>query len=247
MNSTRPQPVPVSHRDLIVSLSAGWASFKRAPLLSMGFAAVFSVIGTVLISGAIGVGLAPMSWALAGGFLLVGPVILSGFFGITAALREQRRPAWRDVVRGLGSAPRGLVGLSLVCILLFVIWMTDAGILYSFMVGDTASEWVTILPLTEALLRFKLGAFTMGAVFALIVFCISAYSVPLLLQRRASLVTAISASVRAVFMSAGTHFAWALILAIVILISAMLTPLLIPALPLMAFASEELYRRTFPP
>ncbi|MGL1832728.1 DUF2189 domain-containing protein [Rhodocyclaceae bacterium SMB388] len=246
MDPTRPQPVPVSRRDLIASLSAGWASFRLAPMLSMGFAAIFSVIGTVLISGAIGLGLAPMSWALAGGFLLVGPVILSGFFGITAALREQRKPALRDVVRGLGSAPRGLVGLSLVCILLFVIWMTDAGILYSFMVGDTASEWVTIVPLTEALLRFKLGAFTMGAVFALIVFCISAYSVPLLLQRRASLVTAISASVRAVFMSPTTHFAWAVLLAVVILISAMLTPLLIPALPLLAFASEELYRRTFP-
>lgn len=86
----------------------------------------------------------------------------------------------------------------------------------------------------------------MGAVFALIVFCIAAYAVPLLIERRATLVTGVSASVRAVFMSAVAHLLWALLLAAAVLSSALLTPALVLVLPVMAFASEVLYRRVFP-
>ncbi len=247
MNPSRPQPVRIGFSDLLGALREARTPLLHSPFLGMSFAAVFSLIGAALLGTALRLGLAPMTWALAGGFLLVGPVILSGFFAISAAQRAGRRPGWKDIVRGMAGVPRGLLGLSLVCILLFLIWMTDAGILYSFMIGDTAASWISVLPYSALLLRFQLGAFTMGAFFAFIVFCISAYAVPLLIEGRASLVTGISASVRAVFMSFPVQLSWAVLLAVVMLISAMVTPLLIVTLPFMAFASEALYRRVFPP
>jgi len=246
MISSRLQPNAIARRDIAESLVQGWTLFRQNLWLSMGYAAIFSVIGMLLISATVRIGLAPMTWALAGGFLLVGPTVLIGFFAISSAHRQGRSTGWGDIARGLRRAPRGLVGLSLVCILLFIIWMTDAGILYSFMVGDMGAGWATIAPLTTTLFRFQLGAFTMGAVFALIVFCIAAYSVPLLIERRATLVTGVSASVRAVFMSPVPHLLWALLLAAAVLSSALITPALVVVLPVMAFASEALYRRVFP-
>jgi hypothetical protein len=50
-------------------------------------------------------------------------------------------------------------------------------------------------------LRFHLWTSLMGAVLASIVFCITAFAVPLLFDGRASLVQAVTASVRAVFAS----------------------------------------------
>lgn len=246
MTPTRLQPNAIERRDIAEALGQGWATFRQTLWLSIAYAGIFSIIGMLLLSTMIRIGLAPMTWALAGGFLLVGPTVLIGFFAISAAHQQGRRPGWRDLVRGLGAAPRGLVGLSLVCVLLFTIWMTDAGILYSFMVGDMGAGWATIAPLTTTLFRFQLGAFVMGAVFALIVFSIAAYSVPLLIERRATLVTGVSASVRAVYMSPVPHLLWALLLAVAVLSSALLTPALIIVLPIMAFASEALYRRVFP-
>jgi uncharacterized membrane protein len=102
-----------------------------------------------------------------------------------------------------------------------------------------------VLPRSAVLRDFQLSAALMGAVFALIVFPVTAYSVPLLLDRRANVVVAVSASVRAVFSSAVASALWALVLALTVFASVALPPLLLVTLPVLALASESLYRRTF--
>lgn len=228
------------------ALGAGWRVFLASPLVSMAYAAIFAVIGILLLWGVARIGLAPLAWSLAGGFLLVGPVLLAGFLALSAASRAGRKPGWRDIFRGYRQVPRGFVGLSAVCVLLCIIWLTDAGILYSFMVGDTAAGWAMFMPLTGELIRFQLGAWVMGSVFALIVFCISAYSVPLLVEARASLVTGVTASVRAVFGNPAASLAWAFVLGAAVILAIVIPPALVVILPVLAFAGEALYREVFP-
>ena len=52
---------------------------------------------------------------------------------------------------------------------------------------------------------------------------------------------------RAVFGRFRVMMCWALLLAGVIIVSTLLLPLLLLTLPVMAYASRELYFRTFPP
>ena len=80
----------------------------------------------------------PLMITAAGGFMLVGPALLAGYFRLARVLREGGVPGWRDLLAGFREAPRQLWGLALVCALLLMIWLTDAGILYSFMIGATA-------------------------------------------------------------------------------------------------------------
>lgn len=78
-------------------------------------------------------------------------------------------------------------------------------------------------------------------------FTVSAFSVPLIYYRRASLVAAVVASARAIFGQLPVMLGWACLLALVIIVSAWVLPLLLYTLPVMAYASRSLYRQAFPP
>lgn len=244
--SPGPQPARIRARHVLEALRDGACAWRANWPLGSLYAALFALAGSALVALVAELGLAPMAWMLAGGFLIVAPVLLIGFFGVARAHREGRCARIADVVRPFRSAPLGLAGLSAIMLFLFLIWMADASILYGFMVGGGGYHWADVLPRSAVLRDFQLSAALMGAVFALIVFPVTAYSVPLLLERRANLAVAVSASVRCVFSSAAANALWALVLAVTVFASVALPPLLLITLPLLALASESLYRRAFP-
>jgi uncharacterized membrane protein len=237
--SLDPCRIPIS--TVSAALAGGWRDFRRVPAPAAGFAAVFALIGVVIFALLEHFGLAPMRLPLAGGFLLVGPAVLAGFFALRRATEAGRRPAVGDVLAGFRQAPRGLWGLAGVCCLLFLIWVSDAATVYSFMIGGDAA------PAGGQVLRFHLWTSLMGVVLAGIVFCITAFSVPLLFDGRAGLVQAVTASVRAVFANFGAMLAWAVVLGAALIATIHLPPLLLLSLPWLAFASDLLYLAVFPP
>ena len=240
------EPRRVSIATVFAVLAGGWRAFRRFPASAAGFAAVFALIGIAIFSLLLHFGLAPMMLPLAGGFLLVGPAVLAGFFALRRAAAAGRRPGPADVLAGFRQAPRGLWVLAGVCCLLFLIWVSDAATVYSFMIGAgdaPAGEG----GLAGRVLRFHLWTSLMGAVLAAIVFCITAFAVPLLFDGRAGLVQAVTASVRAVFASPGALLVWALVLAGAVIATIHFPPLLMLSLPCLAFASDLLYLEVFPP
>ena len=222
------------------AIVGGWRAFRGCLVPAAGFAAVFAVIGVAIFGLLLHFGLAPLMLPFAGGFLLVGPAVLAGFFALRRAFAAGRQPGFTDVLRGFGQAPRGLWVLSGVCCLLFLIWLTDAATVFSFMIGGTTPE-------ISQVLRFHLWTSVMGAVLAFIVFNVTAFAVPLLFDRRAVLVGAVTASVRAVFANPAAMLAWALVLGVAVIATIHIPPLLIVVLPCLAFASDLLYLEIFPP
>lgn len=246
MTDSRPEPRYIRPAQVMAALVCGLRVFADTAPLSLWYAGGFAVFGVGLITLLAAIGLAPMALPLVGGFLIVAPALLAGFFAMSAARRDGRKPTWRDVGGGFLRSSPSLWGLVLVCLFLFVIWMTDAGILYSFMLGRSYTGWKMLFPLSAELLRFHLGAVVAGGLFALIAFCITAYAVPLLIERRANLVAAVSASVRAIFRSVPANLTWSLVLGGTIIVSIIVPLLLTVTLPVTAFATECLYRTVFP-
>lgn len=246
MNASRPQPQHIRPVQITTAVGEGLRVFLSAPLISVVYAGTFMLAGLGLLGALASLGFGPMGLPLIGGFMLVAPALLAGFFAISRVRRRGGKPGIRDVAAGFVNTPRDLWGLMLVCGFVFVIWMTDAGILYSFMVGDNSSGWSLLLPLSGTVLRFHLGVSIAGGFFALIVFFVTAYAVPLLIERRAGLVVAVNASVRAVFHSFVANMLWAFVLASTIMLSIAIPLLLTVALPVMAYASESIYRKVFP-
>lgn len=239
-------PVRIGMSDIPVACRAGWRVWRANWLPSSICAVPFAVLGLVLVVMAAELGLAPMAWIMAAGFLFVGPLTLIVFLGVACASREGRRAGAGDIKRGWREAPAGMFGLAAVLTFILLIWVADASILYGFVVGGAVHHWADLLPHSPPLAGFQLRATFMGAAFATIVFPVSAYSVLLLLDRRVSLVAAVSASVRAVLASVPAHLVWAFMLAVTVIVSVALPPALVVSLPLLAHASEALYRRVFP-
>jgi len=243
----RPEPRKIRVTDLAAAFRTGIAVLRRAPGLSIGYSALFTVTGFILYAILEYNRLAPLSIALAGGFMLIGPGLLAGYFNLADTVEAGERVSTGAIIDGFRQAPPGLWGIALVCGLLFMIWITDAGTIYAFMVGQDPIGFRQILPPIEHVGRFLLFSSLMGLGLALIIFAISAFSVPLLYYRRTSIVPAVVASIRAVFRNLPAMLLWAALLVLLVMSAAWLLPLLPLTLPLCAFTSHALYRMMFPP
>ena len=235
-------------RDLAAALREGWRAFRTMPSPSAAFAAVFAVIGAAILATLGVLGLSPMVLPLAGGFMLIGPVLLVGFFELFRIYASGEQPRVRHALVGFTRAPAGLWLVAAVCAVLFLIWITDAGVLYSFMVGSEhlPYELPWLIRLQERVVAFELWASLMGSALAFIIFAVSAFSVPLLYERRADVVGAVHASVRAVFGNLAAAVVWGILLTATILVAILLLPLLLVVFPVLAYASFVLYRQVFP-
>ncbi|WP_126445613.1 DUF2189 domain-containing protein [Sulfuricystis multivorans] len=239
-------PHPFGFADIGRALAEGWVMTKATLAASLVYAGLFALIGALILGGLLLEGFTPFVIAAAGAFMLVGPALLAGFFGIARAHESGAKVGVGDTARGFAAAAPALWALALVCALLFMIFVTDAAILYSYMVGGTPVWLADLPPVAPGVANFLLWGAVSGFVIAFLLYCVSVFSVPLLAERRAGLVDAVVASVRAVFGNFIPAMAWAFLLSFLIIGSILFLPLLPFALPWLAYASRALYRRVFP-
>lgn len=232
--------------NLFDALAEGWRVANGTRGTSIAYTAIFVAGGVLIIGSLLARGWTPFVIAAAGAFMLVGPAILAGYFGIAAAFDGARSVGVADIARGFSGASRAIWALALVCGLLFMIFVTDAAILYAYMIGD-APVWLSqLIPAADGVSRFVLWSSVSGGIVAFLLFAVSAFSVPLLCERRAGLVEAVVGSVKSVFGNFFVTMVWGLLLSTTIMASILLLPLLLLTLPWLAYASRALYRHVFP-
>lgn len=237
---------PLGLDSIAVALADGWQVANATRGTSIAYAAIFTLGGALILGALLSQGFTPFVIAAAGAFMLVGPAVLAGFFGIARAYEASGKVGFGDTAKGFAAADPTVWVIALVCALLFMIFVTDAAILYSYMVG-AAPVWLTgLIPVTPGVMDFLLWGALSGFVIAFLLYCVSAFSVPLLCERRAGLVPAVVTSVRVVFANFLPSMAWAALLSALIIGSILLLPLLPLTLPWLAYASRSLYRQVFP-
>lgn len=249
MTGLSPPRVRLTYSDIFAALRSGRVMFLKMPWVSIAYAAVFTLFGLILL-GTIGMfGLSPLALPFAGGFMLLGPVLLTGYFELARQHLRGANPQLSDAFAAYRRAPAGLWLVALICAFLFLVWITDAGVLYSFTIGgahiDYDLEWLPEMGGT--ILRFELWGSLMGSVIAYMIFTVSAFSVPLIYERRCGAVLGIQVSARTVVGNFLVCLAWGLMLSTIVVCSILLLPLLLLTLPVMSYASFALYRHAFPP
>ena len=237
---------PFGFGDIARALREGWAIANSTRCVSSAYAAIFTLIGAVILGFLLTRGFTPFVIAAAGAFMLIGPAILAGFFGIASAHEAGLPKHFRNVLRGFAAASGATWVIALICALLFMIFVTDAAILYSYMIGGAPVWLPDFIPPTQNIKDFLFWGAVSGCVIALLLFCISAFSVPLLCERRTGLVDAVVASARIVFGNFAPAMLWAALLSALIITSILLLPLLPLTLPWLAYASRALYRHVLP-
>lgn len=177
-------------------LAAGWRDFRRSGFHSFAFGIVYAVLGYGLVE--LGWSNPRLAMTLTSGFLLVAPFLALVFYDLS----RRRSSGGLAASAHFAVARENLVSIGLFALLLaFVLsaWERLSAILIGLHFGRV---WIPEASLAWLFsgenLGFVLNFVALGAVLALFVFAVSAVSLPMLMDRRVDVVTAIATSLFAV-------------------------------------------------
>ncbi len=220
-------------------IARGIADFKRAP----GQSLAYGVTATMLCYGAGYAGFVisgPLVLlTVLSGLTLIGPVMAIGLYSISFQLENGRVPKLTYCLRGGGPGIGNLGLFTSVLVVLFLVWIHVGHLLHLFFPagGFMSNKWDLV---------FFLGiGSAVGAIFAVTTFCISAFSLPMILDRNTDLVTAVVTSINAVLRNRKVMLLWAATILGGIVFS-VLTGLLglVVIFPVIGYATWHGYRET---
>jgi uncharacterized membrane protein len=228
-------------------LAGGWEDMLRARRVSYAWAAIFVTVGAVLIGGAAALGVYEAILPLAAGFPLLAPILVIGLYEVSRRIEAGEAVGFKTPLAALrrNAGQIGIMGFVLGFI--FLAWVRIATLLFALFFGTSAfgaGDFVNQIVLSGTNGLFLAVGSAIGAVLALVVFAISAVSLPMLLDREnANVFVAIATSVAAVRANPRPMLLWAFLIVsftgaglVLGLVGLILT------LPLVAHATWHAYR-----
>jgi uncharacterized membrane protein len=219
-------------------LRLGWRDMMAAPYQSLGFGVGIALISALIAGIALRFGTGWLVLVLLSGFVFVAPVLAIGIYAISASLERGLRPTLSG---SLAAAGRHIGDVMVYCLILMVICLVwvRAGSAVEIFFPEQA------VPSRVDLAMFFLIGGAVGSVFALVVFAASAFSLPMLVDRRTDAVTAVVTSVNAVLRNRGAALVWAILIVLSVALGFATALLgLAVTMPLIGHATWHAYRET---
>jgi uncharacterized membrane protein len=235
--------------DIGHALRRGLRDFLRRPMMGLFFATVCVLGGWVIYLLLFTLHMEWLAIPLTFGFPLVGPFMAVGLYEVSRRL-EAGQTGWRrsDILGVIWRQRlRQLPLMSWVIIVYFLFWSFFAHMLFALFMGPSVLTNVTssyAYLLQPEGLRMLLVGTGFGAVFAFVLFAITAVSLPLLLEKELDFVTAMITSVNVVRKNPVVMLAWAAVIAGLTFLA--LAPFLLGlyvVLPVLGHATWHIYRR----
>lgn len=219
-------------------LKLGWQDFKRAPRQSLTYGFVMMMISFIVSFFALEVGNFYSILILVSGFLLMGPVIAIGLYSISCQLQEGKIPILGYCLRE-GQRHFGNIGVFvLMLMVVFLIWARAASMIHVFYPMQHGAG------LESFAIFLSIGS-GVGAFFSFIIFTASAFSLPMIMDRKVDTVTAVVTSVNAVLRNKKAMLLWAffIFLSVILSVATAFVGLLI-FLPIIGHATWHAYQET---
>ncbi len=252
--SGRNDPVvrPITVTDVVDSLGEGLRDFQARPMFGLMIGAAYAAGGILIFLCLTALGMVYFAYPLAAGFALIGPFAAIGLYEVSrrreAGLPSSVGEIWRTI-----RSRSEIAWMAFVTLFIFVIWMYQVRLLIALFLGLHASftnlhEFVTVVLSTTEGLAFLAVGNLIGAALSMILFSLTVVSFPLLLEREVDFVTAMITSVRAVTTSPVPMLGWAIVIVVLLAVSALPFFLgLIVTLPVLGHTTWHLYRRLVVP
>ena len=219
-------------------LRLGWQDFRRAPRVSLYYGGFLVLLCYVLAFFTWRLGGYVLILSLLSGFVFIAPVLALGLYSISCQLQRGLQPqigyCLREGRRHLGNE----MLYSAILLVIFLVWARAASMVHVFFPVEAHPQ------LADLALFLTVGS-VIGTVFATLVFTASAFSLPMMLDRRVDTVTAVLTSVNAVLRNKGPLLLWALFIVLAVLIGFMTAFLgLAVLMPVIGYATWHGYRAT---
>lgn len=237
---------PLTTADIGAALRAGWADFAAAPIFGLFFAAVYAVGGLALYWGLVSTGQPVWFVAVAAGFPLFAPFAAVGLYEVSRRRQAGLPLDWASVlgaVRGRGDGQ--LPVMAVIVLLVFGFWIILARGIFAIFFYDSGVGLYSVAHLaTLPGLAMILVGTAVGGLLALALFSITAFSLPMLLDKPVDFVTAILTSLAAVRAHPQVMLRWAAVI-VALLVLGMLPAFLglLVVLPVLGHATWHLYDR----
>jgi uncharacterized membrane protein len=249
MNAPPSLPVrEVEPARVAVWLTRGWQDLWRCPLPGLVHGAACTLFGALLLWWA-----HDDFWILAGtfsGFLIVAPVVATGLYAVSRGLERGERPGLRSVWQLWRDRDPRLVHFGVLLAFAGTGWVvTSASFVTSFADQPIHRpiQFLRYVVLQDDGWLFEVWL-VLGALLAAPMFASSVVAIPLLLERRISVLRAVVTSWTAVLASPVTLALWAAVilgLTTLGMLSALLG--LVVVVPWLGHASWHAYRDLVPP
>lgn len=240
----------ISFSDLREVLRQGWDDFGNWPTHAMFLCIIYPIVGVVLGGIALGYAVLPLLFPLAAGFALLGPIAALMMYELSRR-RERGEPATIRAALGVIHSPGfpAIVAIGLLLMGLFLLWLGIARQLYQSLFGvyaapDAIVPFLRDVFTTEAGWKLMLYGNLIGFGFAVVAFCLSVVSFPMLLDRDVGAATAILTSVRAVTLNPIVMAGWGVIVAVLLVLGSLPAFVgLAVVMPVLGHATWHLYRK----
>jgi len=219
-------------------LRLGWRDLTRAPRLSLSYGVLLAGLGATIALLTYRFGLLALYLGLASGFVFVGPVLAMGLYSISYQLQQGRKPTLMFSLQRGRAHVRDTLVLGLCLLIILLVWARAATVMSVFRPSDAFPTWTALIP--------YLGIGTIvGAFFTAIVFAATAFSLPMLLDRRTDAVTAVVTSINATLRNKLALLVWGLLIAAAVLLGFVTLFLgFIVLVPLLGHSTWHAYRST---
>lgn len=219
-------------------LHLGWQDFLAAPALSIVYGSVLAAISYALAVASWFLGGAVLLISLLSGLVFIAPVMALGLYSVSCQIEAGQKPrlgyCLREGKRHLGNE----MIFAVIMLVVFLVWTKAGTAIHIFFPMDEEAQWI------DFAIFYGVGS-AIGAVFAFVIFCASAFALPMMLDRRADAITAVITSVHAVLSNKGALMIWGLIIMAGLTLCFVTGFIAMPiVLPVLGYASWHGYKQT---
>lgn len=219
-------------------LKQGFQDFRQAPVLSMVYGALFMLASWLIALWSWQVGSFTMLIVLFAAFVFLGPALAMGLYSVSCQLDRGMKPRIGFCLKQGRKRLGNQMVFAFALLVVFLVWARAAAIVNIFLPMARSPNF-------SELLTFLIIGSVVGLLFALVVYCASVFSLPMIMDREVDAITAVLTSINAVLNNKAAMLLWALIILGSVLLG-FLTLFLafVVTLPVIGYASWRGYRET---
>jgi len=186
-------------------IKLGIEDMKTAPGLSLTYGFALTFLSLALAFSFYRFGTLGLYLGMATGFLLIGPVLAIGLYSFSCQIEQGRKPILCYCMREGGGHIKDMLIFSFILLVVFLLWAKSAQAIHIFFPDNSDHD------IMDLALFLGIGT-AVGAVFSSIVFTTSAFSLPMLMDRKTDAITAVVTSINAVLTNKKTMLLWAIMI-----------------------------------